>query len=162
MGIKDVFKSWDFIGAVILALILCCILPSNISQSFARDMISIAISVLSIIFAVFFAALAIIITSGEDDFIRLLEENNDYTGIIQTFKYTLAVIFISLVFCIAYYGITSYTLILGTTNQSKYLFTTFSLLFIYALFCAFNASFDAITYSKYRAKYFQIKNTKPK
>lgn len=156
MKIRDVFISWDFIAAAILGLSLFLILPSQVSQEFIKDMAGIAISVLSIIFSVFFAALAIIISSGEDEFISFLEETNDFTAIVQTFKFTMVIIFLALIFSISYYGITSFSLAYKPA-QPREAFILFVFLFIYALFCACNASHDAITYSKCRARFIKVR-----
>lgn len=57
---------------IVTALILC--LPGDLSNSFSRDIYNVGISVLSIVFSIFIAALGIIMSSGSDDFIAFLEE----------------------------------------------------------------------------------------
>ena len=80
MRIRDVFFSWDFIFSTIIVGILIILLPTYISAQFAQDVYSMAITILSIIFSVFFAALAIIISTSEDDFVRFLEDDGIYTA----------------------------------------------------------------------------------
>ncbi|MBM7855043.1 hypothetical protein JOC37_001426 [Desulfohalotomaculum tongense] len=157
MKLKNIFLCWDFITATAITLILWLLLPSSVAGTFAKDIYGIAIPVLSIVFSVYFAALAIIISSGDNDFISFLEEDGSYTEIINSFKYSLIITLISLVFSILLFGFTSYKLILSILSQNKNLFAVFVFLFSYSLFTVFNSSMDAITYVKYRIKFTEIK-----
>lgn len=153
MKIKDIIISWDFILSLATAIVLWIFLPFWISNQFTITLYEIGISVLSIIFSVFFAALAIIISSSDDDFVRFLEETGDYTAIINTFKYSLTVLFIALLYSIILTAITSYWINLELINQQFYFITIFSFLFFYGLFATFNSTYDAIVYSKFRTRY---------
>lgn len=155
MKIKDIFFSWDFGLALATAFVLLLILPKTISCSFAKDMSSIAISVLAIVFSVFFAALAIIISSGNDDFIIFIDKEGIFDGLMGTFKSTIGVIFCSLILFLFYYG----TMLMLIENQvnlhSKWFFLAFGFLFAYSMFASFNACLDALTFSKYRLEFLK-------
>lgn len=153
MKIKDIIISWDFLIALCILVILWIILPYWVNNQFTITLYEIGISVLSIIFSVFFAALAIIISSSDDDFVRFLEETGDYTAIIDTFKFSLTVLFIALLYSIILTAITSYWINLKLINQQFYFTVVFSFLFFYGLFATFNSTYDAIVYLKFRTKY---------
>lgn len=160
MRVKSLFLSWDFLMSLTVTGIVYFILPQRLFLNVEKDMASIAIPVLSIIFAVFFAALAIILSSGDDDFIIFLEEENNYSIIVWTFKFTLSIIFAALIFSIVYYASISFLLAQGEELHSKYCFTVFTFVFCYSLLCSFNACFDAITYSGFRAKFVNLTKRK--
>lgn len=157
MKVKDIALCWDFILAIVLSGIIYAILPCNVKLVAAKDIYYIAITVLSIIFSLYFAALAIIISSSNDDFILFLEVDKTYTGVIGTFKYTLIVLFFSLIvsiilFCIASIGINE-----NYDIQSKIIMSIFNFFFSYSLFTVFNACLDSITYAKKRVDFIKIK-----
>lgn len=157
MKIKDILFSWDFITSVIIAVVFYFILPYWIKNDFAKNLYDIGISVLSIVFSVFFAALAIIISSSDDDFVRFLEQQGDYTAIIDTFKFSLFLLFVALVYSIILSIITSFWTNEKNINQQFHFVVVFIFLFFYGLFATFNSTFDAIKYSKYRTDYLGIK-----
>lgn len=157
MKIKDVLISWDLISAIFIAGILCIIVPQDIPKNFAKDITGIEITVLAIVFSVYFAALAVIISSGDDDFIRFLQQEGDYLAIICTFRFTLVLIFISLIFSIAYYSVLSYQPCLIETKVSRIPLLMVAFTFIYSLFATLNSSLDAITYARYRGEYLKFK-----
>ncbi len=157
MKIKNVIISWDFIFSILLAIAAWLFLPYWVANQFTITLYEIGISVLSIIFSVFFAALAIIISSSDDDFVRFLEEKGDYTAIIETFKFSLTVLFIALVYSIILTVITSHWITQNHLNQQFYFITIFCFLFFYGLFATFNSTYDAIKYSKYRTIYLNKK-----
>lgn len=157
MKIKDIVLSWDLILSIFIAIIFFALTPSFMNNQFAITLYEIGISVLSIIFSVFFAALAIIISSSDDDFVRFLEEEGDYSVIIDTFRYSLAVLFLALIYSIIFAVVTSYWINEGQVNQQFYFVLLFIFLFSYALLVTFNSTNDAIKYSKYRTKYLNKK-----
>lgn len=145
--------SWDFGIAVITAILAFILLPTPINNNFAKDVYGVGISVLSIVFSVYFAALAIIISSSDDDFVRFLERSGHYSRIVATFEWTLLSLFIALIYSIALYVFTASWIDATQTGQSKLMFVIFGLLFVYSLFAAFFATGDALKYARYRAKF---------
>jgi len=164
--LKQIVISWDFGISLLLTIISSQILASSVSSEFAKDIYGVGISVLSILFSVYFAALALIITSGDDDFVHFLEEEGDYTGIIDTFKFSLLSLFSALVYSILVYTFTSaqiYQQHLGKpyTSQSEVFLWIFIFLFSYGLFAALNSTLDSITYAVFRTKFLRSKQRKP-
>lgn len=162
MKFKDIVFCWDFILAIIIFFLLYMILPNKINIQFTKDIYQTAISVLSIIFSLYFASLAIIMTTNQDGFISFLEEDGIYSGIIDTFKFTLIINFAALIISIILYTFTSYQFNLSIKYQPKLIFLIFIFLFIYALFSVFNASIDSIIFSKKRIEYLKIKSNNKK
>lgn len=158
MKAKDIFLAVDFFAAVALALTAWLILPYWISSEFAKDLYSIGISVLSIVFSVYFAALAIIMSSSDDDFIRFLEEEGQYTTIIISFEWSLGALFVALIYSMGIYAFTSYWLSTSVPNQEKWCLVVFSFLFFYGLFSAASSTRNAIIYSRFRTRFLNLRS----
>jgi len=157
MKIKYILLSWDFITALLLAIVSFFALPYWVSSTFAKDIYGVGISVLSIVFSVYFAALAIIMSSSDDDFVKFLEEEKQYTTIISSFEFSLLVLFLALVYSLGLYAFTSFWLTNNCINQELWWMVAFTFLFFYGLFAAVSSTRDAINYSKYRTKFLNIK-----
>jgi hypothetical protein len=160
MKIRDILWSWDFISSFILAIICYLVLPCKINSEILREVYSVGITVLSIIFSIYFAASAIIITSSVDDFILFLEETNLYTNLIAFFKYTLVTLFIGLIYSIIVFLVTVYLEKISNTVhlQNKILVTIFVFLFFYSLFTTIITTKDAIKFAEYRSKFLTGRN----
>lgn len=116
------------------------------------------ISVLSIIFSVYFAALAIIISASDDDFVYFLEAEGHYTAILSTFKFSMFMIFTALIYSIILFAKTAYSLGMNSNYiQHHGWMVLYSFIFSYSLFCVFNSTIDALKYSHYRTKYLKEK-----
>jgi len=159
MKLKDIFWSWDFVVAFPLSLFVGQILPYWVSNEFAHDLYGIGISVLSIVFSVYFAALAIIISSSDDDFVRFLEEDGDYTAIISTFQFSLAALFVALIYSLVMYAFTAAWISHKYESQPFWWLGIFSFLFFYGLFAALTSTLDSIRYAKFRTKYLRSKKS---
>lgn len=157
MKLKSVFWAWDFLLACVLSLAAGYILPYWVANDFAHDLYGIGISVLSIVFSVYFAALAIIISSSDDDFVRFLEEDGDYTSIISTFEFSLAALFAALLYSLIMYAFTASWISDKYESQPFWWLAIFSFLFLYGLFAALNSTLDSITYAKFRTRFLASK-----
>ena len=159
MNIKSIVLSWDFLSALIIAVIIYCFLPTLISAKFAAQIYNIGVSVLSIVFSVFFASLAVIIAAPSDDFIRFFNKNGGYDELLSIFKHTLVMLFIGLFYSIIGYSLSSFFTEEFTEKfyQNKAFIAIFSFIFSYSLFCSFNSAKDAIVYSIYRNKFLDLK-----
>lgn len=159
MKISTIILSWDFVVSIILTLATAIFMPTMLKISFCISFYNIGITVLSIIFSLFFAALAIIMTSSDNDFIEFLEEENDFTALLDTFKITLLMLFISLIYSIVLYVTSDY---FAKTNddqfqQHKIFFLLFEFLFSYSLLSTSLSVKDTIKFSDIRAKYLKSK-----
>jgi hypothetical protein len=156
-NIRNVVISGDFIFSLFASTIALCILPEKIPNDFSRDIYNVGITSLSIIFSVYFAALAIIISSGDNDFIDFFEQEGDYTRLIKNFRYALWILLIALLSSIFLYTITSFLISQKEVNQIKYLIVGFSFFSLYGLLATFMAANDAIRYALYRVKFLRLK-----
>ncbi len=160
MKIRDIFCCWDFTISIILFMISIILLPASVSNTLSKEIYTVAIMVLSITFPVFFTALAIIITSSDDQFAIFLEKGGYYERILCLFKYSLFVIFIALVTSIILSIWTSYLVGLELPHQNKWVIGLFGFLFVYSLLVNLNAILTAITYANYRIRYLKITESK--
>lgn len=163
---KSFFKTYifslDFIIALLFGITAFFGFAREVSNELAKDLYLAGITVLSIIFSVYFAALAIIISSSDDSFVRFLEEVGDYTRIINTFRFTLFSIFTSLSLSIILYFITSTFINDKKISQPSYLIVAFVFMFTYSLISAIGVTSDAISYAKLRSVFLlKTKDNKP-
>lgn len=157
MKIKSIFLSWDIILSIVISVLFYFNVPCLIDIVFAKDLYSIGISVLSIVFSVYFAALAIIISAGDNEFVKFLEEDeNLYSELIFTFKFSLIILFIALIYSIILYIQTPFKISQDIKFQNRIFVVIFSFLFFYGLFASLNATLDSIKFAKYRTKFLLI------
>lgn len=152
--LKRILISWDFIGAVMCAALYALLVKSDTSAEILKDVTALAVSTLSIIFSVYFAALAVLITSVDNEFVKFLQRFNAYSQLIWSFRYTFLIIFLALIFSITLYV----TTLFETSKEVQgiyplqivipYVFIT-----TYSLFCTVSSSVDAIIYAEYRSKF---------
>lgn len=149
--LKQIILSWDFLTAVCITAIAFFSLAGELANTLCKEIYNVGISVLSIVFSVYFAALAIIISSSDDEFVRFLEEVGDYSKLITTFKYTLFLLFAALMYSIALFSLTSIWINDQFLVQPKIFMLIFAFFFPYSLFAAVSVTVDAIQYAKYRS-----------
>jgi hypothetical protein len=155
MKLKNILWSWDFASSLVLSLLTLFLLPTWIKIPFASGFYSVGITVLSIVFSLFFAALAIIMASTDNDFIMYLEERKQFTRLMGSFKYTLALLFVSLIysiilmtcsdFVVKYHG--------DKSIQHQVFFVVFTFLFTYSLTATALSVKDTISFTQYRTKF---------
>ena len=156
--LKSLLLSWDFGLALGLALLVgLYLLTYELSYEIAKEVYGISVSVLSIVFAVFFAALAVLITAGDNNFVRFLKKEGLYGTIIWTFKATLLLLFAALLASIVLFVATlPYVSLAAPPAYPKGLFTAFALVGFWALFATINSTMHAIKYAEFRAEYLDI------
>lgn len=158
--VKMVAFSYDTGVAILMALIVGFALPGKIRADFCASFYNVGISVLSIIFSVFFAAMAIIMSSSDNEFIEFLEEKQHYTQLMFTFYFTLVMLFASLSYSIV---LNIYTDFFVKHNKEGVLgnktgFVIFVALFSYSLISTGLSVKDTLMFSKFRTKFLaQIK-----
>lgn len=162
MSAKTIFWSWDFIVAFALSIGAYYFLPNLISDKFSIQLYNIGVSVLSIVFSVFFASLAVIIAAPSDDFVKFFNANGAYNNLLKIFKYTLMMLFLGLFYSIAGFIISSYFVEEYSEKlfQNKAFVCGFVFIFSYSLFCSFNSAKDAILYSLYRNRFLEVEAAK--
>jgi hypothetical protein len=162
MKLSNIILSWDFVIAIVLTLATAVILPVMLKMSFCISFYNTGITVLSIIFSLFFAALAIIMTSSDNDFIAFLEEENDFSALLDSFKITLAMLFFSLIYSIVLFVSSDYFAKnnIPDIEQHKIFFLVFEFLFTYSLFSTALSVRDTIKFSDLRGQFLKKKNKK--
>jgi hypothetical protein len=155
--LKRIIFAGDFGLALVVVVAMLFLVPSNVNVNIAKDIFEISVSVLSIVFSIFFAGLAILITAGDNEFVRFLEEDGSYRSIVWSFKFTLFVLFCALLFAIVLFA--SVLPFSGPASQyifPKWLLIAFGFSASYSLFAVFSASLDAIKYAEYRVRFIKI------
>ncbi len=157
---RNILISWDTGAALVVSIAIWIFTSPRISLAFGKDVYSVAISLLSIVFAVYAAALALIMTSPDDDFVRFLEEDGSFTRLVATFKHVLACLFASLSMSVGCYFVTAYKLSLkghSDDTQCTWLLIVLAALAAYSLTATMLSMADSISYSKYRIKFLKMK-----
>lgn len=155
--IKIYILSYDTILSLIISFIGLYFLPNCVDGELVKDLLGVGIGVLSIVFLIFFAALAFIISASDDEFVSFLEETGLFSQLIDTFKWTVGSLFISLLYSIVLYVIVAFNLSFNDDFKiNEYLIALFCFLFFYSLFATVLSTNDAIKYSKKRITYIEI------
>ncbi len=81
-------------------------------------------------------------------------KEGDFTSLVGTFKYTLILLFIGLIYSLVSYGNTNYLneANLNGDKQPKWFLVLFVFLFFYSLFATFNSAKDAIYFSAFETQ----------
>ncbi|MBO0329880.1 hypothetical protein [[Muricauda] lutisoli] len=161
--LKRYILSYDTIIALFLTIACLFFLQSWVDGNLIKDLLSMGIGVLSIIFSIFFAALAFIIGASDDEFVSFLEETGLFTALIGSFRWTVGSLFIALL-----YSIFTYILITFKLSENKcfvfseWIVVIFCFLFFYSLIATMISTNDAIRYSKRRIKFVNLKKVDKK
>ena len=151
----------DFFVGLGSLLGVCLFSEDWIENGFAKDIYAVGITVLSVVFSVYFAGLAIIMSSSDDDFVAFLEKEGDFTSIVTAFEDALYVLFAALLYSLLTYAYTAFRFDRHIQYQNKYFIAVFAFLFLWGLFGAVIATRDSIIYSKYRSRYVFEKQKPP-
>jgi hypothetical protein len=159
MKIKSILTGADLIASVITVLFIYFIINKDFLNSISNELANTGITVFSIIFPLFFAAFSIIMSSSDDEFAKYLHSKNYYNHIIDTFKFTLWLNFISLLFSILlkFYTISFQITELMNNRLLYIIILLYIFICLYALFATFNAIMDSIKYTKYRGLFLNRK-----
>lgn len=165
MNLKSFVLSWDTAVALLTALVLASMIPERVNNSLAKDIYGVGITTLSIVFSMFFAALAMIMSSGDNDFVYFMEHpDGGYTELLSLFRFTLCSLFVALTLSIVFYGVTSWLItshgVEKQSFQNKWFLVGFSSVSVYALVATLLSSVDAIRYAELRVKYLRLTNAK--
>ncbi|MFN8469369.1 MAG: hypothetical protein U0X20_27685 [Caldilineaceae bacterium] len=161
--VQTIFGSWDLWLALSITVVLMIYVPREIPAKFAQEVFGVTIALLAIVFSVYFAALAILLASGDNDFIRFMTEDGSYYSILWAFKVTVILLFAALLASIALFSYAAYVEVLYTNpNQNTvavvpgWCIVTVAGLALYALFASVSSSVDAIRSAELRARYIEI------
>lgn len=156
MKLTDFLISPDLIISCVICGICYTILPECLNNVMLLNAYGTALSVLSIIFSVFFAALSFLISNSSDSFVKYLNQNGFYKPLINLYKLTLVSLFIALVYTIVVYLITNWWISIKCETQTKWLFIIFIFWVSYSLIATFMSALDSIKYEKKRIEFLGI------
>lgn len=159
--IRRIVLSWDFLLALVLVVALWLVLPEQLPVTLAKDIFGMSVSLLAIIFSVFFAALAVLVAAGDNDFIEFLTIDNLYYDILWAFKFTLILLFVALMLSVFLFAYTVYLdVLIGSQNSApnlpKWYVILGSFFALYALFASMSTAMDAIKHAETRARYIEV------
>jgi hypothetical protein len=147
---------WDLVAATATAAAVGIFGTDTVSNGLAKDLLGVATSVLAIVFSMFVTALAIIVSSGTDDFIRFLKDEAVWDGLVAGFKLTLFILLASLIFSIALYGITAAQIDAGASRQPILWLAIEVFALAWSLFSTASTTHAAIRYSEFRARFLKV------
>lgn len=164
MHVKNKFISWDFLCSFSITVYLFFAMPEQVDLRFCVDLYSLAINIILMCIFYFLAMLALLVAASDETFINYLRNQGLRVSVFLTYKYTLIMLFLTLIFTIFHYAWGDYYLkaVPNVTTQSKYFFLTFLALFIYCVFTSFESSLDSINYLKLRVMFMAARNQKEK
>ena len=154
---RRIVLSWDWILALIVVIAASYSIPQGANIGYAKELYSTGISVLSIVFSLFLTSLAILITAGDNEFVRFLEEDGSYTRIVSTFKITFLLLSLSLVSAIVLHAISLRVYEVepqALVSRSQLLL--FSFVGMYSLLATVQSSLDMLKYAELRARFLNI------
>lgn len=158
--LRNIFLSWDWPLALFIVVFSSYLIAEGPTIVYVNELFSTSISILAIVFSVFLTSLAVLITAGDNEFVRFLEEDGSYTRIIATFKLTLTLLSVSFISSVVLYAI---TLRLAESQPdiifSRWILLTFSFFGLYSLLATIQSAFDMLKYSEFRARFLSITKT---
>ncbi len=153
--IKSIVISWDFITAV-SATILTLLFRVQIPIPVGRDIAGFNVTLGALVFSVYFAALALVAATDDDEFLRFAAKEGAYAKLIGVFRTTLVLLFVTLLLSIGVYLYTLYQSYLQPQSMvPTWLVSLFAFTILYPLFASINAAFDAGKYAQRRALFLQ-------
>lgn len=147
--------SADLAFAVGVAVIVHAALDRTVSLTLAKDLCSLSINVLAIVFAIYLAALGLIMSSGNDQFVKFLSKEGYFDRFIWTYKFTLGIVFSALFFSCSEYLYVDILAERKINFISRYHVILVVALFVYAISAATLSTMDAIRYSETRRKFIE-------
>lgn len=153
-----VLLAWDFWLSLVTFLLAIYFLPYEPNLEFAKSLYGIGIATLSVVFSVYFAGLAVLISFGDNKFVKFLEEDGSFTSMINKYRNVLYIIFFSLIYSIAWYILVSYKKTNNDIPHNEYIFSFFIALFMYSLFASLTVVINSINYAKWRVQFIQGDN----
>ncbi len=154
-----IFLSYDF-GAFVFVLIAeIFLIPSLLPCEFILSYLVLSTQVLSLMFSVYFAGYAVIASATDDEFIEFLEERGVYSELLWSMKYSIVLLFLTLVISILFYVAVGLTAIDASApcRMTKWVIVISGSCFAYSLTAAFLTFLDAVRFAQLRVKYRAIK-----
>ena len=160
--LQRIILGWDFLLAFLITIVvgLLLICGRDVPLHVANQIFSMSIGLHSILFSVFFAVLAILITSSDDTFARFLEEDHSYTEILWSYKVTLLILFLALLLSLGLFILSlPYESSVPLEPMNPYptgALILFCFISAYALMATMNSCLEAIRYARYRVRFISL------
>jgi len=164
MKIRQVILSPDLLGSIVVAAGTNIVLPPLVKIGFFINAYMVGITVLAIIFSLFIAAIAFVMTSSDDEYILILADLGIYAELRSIFEYTLCVFFVSLLYSITAYIVSDYFRNLYDEPYlgHKFFFSLFVFFFLYSLLATIPALRHTIQFAQRRSDFLQARRDKKK
>lgn len=150
--VETYILSYDTILGLIALILGILFVPEKIENSVCIAVYGTAIAVLSIIFSIFFASLAVILAFPDNEFIIFIERGNRlFSRMLAYFKATLFILFASLIFNIVIYihaSLNGYN-----TEYNRPIFLVFLFIFTYSLIATITAVIVTLKLTQSRSDY---------
>lgn len=163
MNYKSIIYSFDIWIALAITAVTAFFLPAEIKSTFACSFYSVGITVLSIVFSLFFACLAIIMTSNDNEFVKFMEDPDRlFTRLLDSFKFTLSLLLFSLAYSIVAFQYFDFFVKIHSERhyQHKAFFLLFEFLFSYALCATSQSVYDTIRFTSRRTIFLKQSDKK--
>ncbi len=156
--IKNRFISWDFMLSLCLAGAVYFVLPDQVPVRFTGTLYAVGISVLCMCIFYFLAVLALLVSSSDEHFLDYLGRQGDFFRVLNTYKYTLVVQFLALIYTLGLFGMVQWIQYVPpqADSQNKWWFLTFVFGLAYGIFMALESSLDSLDFLKKRVSYLSL------
>lgn len=151
-----VVKGRDFWAALVLAIVIHWVSSEQISIRLAKDLFAVGTSVLAVIFSVYFASIAIIMSSGDQEFVGYLVHRGTFQKVLFGFKVTLWLLFGGLVASLGLYSMVSVQIESGSRSIGELWLASYCFVVAWGIFATLEASLTAIRHSRVRVLFEQI------
>lgn len=145
--------SWDATYAFVLSfvswLIYRAILGAQISAHLLRDLFFSSVTLGAIVFAIYFAAIALLVSSGNKAFFDRAIQKGTFHRMMKTYRQTLIALIFLLVVSISTYGVLSVIVaVLPDAMLNSALLILLIFVTFYPLFAATNTGLEALAISE--------------
>lgn len=151
-----VLLAWDLILSGAAAIVLWVALPAEVANAFAKDIYELAATVLAVVFSVFVAALAIVMSAGDRGFAKFVAEEGSLEVIVFGFKWTLGLLFAGLLAAVFLYGVTSWWATNEVDSQPRWILAALSFLLLYGISATLSVAFAAVRHSQLHVAYLRL------
>lgn len=156
----SVIWDWDLWAALGVTAGVAIFSPEHMKAQLVKDVAGVTTSVLAVIFAVYFAAVAIIMSSGDDEFVRYLARKGRFEKVLFAFKVTLTVLFVGL---ISSFGIYVLSAVVASQDAngvvSKWWLVGATSVVAWGVFAALETALTALKHSQLRVLFSQLEKT---
>ena len=155
---RFISRHWDLLLSTAAAIECFQLVPRELPVTFLRDAYSTGIAVLAVVFSVVFAAITLLASVGDDEFIDFLEEEDcALTALLKSFTATLNILFGALIISIVAFGWSRYAESQARKEEPSWEFAVFCFSLLYALIASRLVGNDVIRFATLRARFISSK-----